>query len=215
MVHRPTKNSDSTSSEDEFADNDDEQGEEESGPAIQSARSHDLGRTVFYPDLHVTNNEHWTMTPEAHKYAAAAGSFCFVTTENGEQLDVCNLTTTPCVHRSLCLDEVMNDYSSAQVEVPGPPVEKQQEQARARKEASAQEVGGYYKQFAEAKHLESKSWIDNEVFDLVDLRKFKTKNYVTGRSVLTSKTDKQGNFLRTKGRWVNRFPCFKKARISD
>ena len=34
----------------------------------------------------------------------------------------------------------------------------------ARKEASAREVRGYYKQFAEAKRLEWKSWIDNEVF---------------------------------------------------
>ena len=44
---------------------------------------------------------------------------------------------------------------------------------RARKEASAQEVRGYYKQFAEAKHMEWKSWIESEVFDLVGLRKFK------------------------------------------
>ena len=42
--------------------------------------------------------------------------------------------------------------------------------SRARKEASAQQVRGYYKQFAEAKHQEYKSWVDNEVFDLVDLR---------------------------------------------
>ena len=48
-----------------------------------SAQSSDSGRTVFYPDLCVPiNDEHWTMTPETHKYAAAAGSFCFVT-ENG------------------------------------------------------------------------------------------------------------------------------------
>ena len=66
------------------------------------------------------------------------------------------------------------------------------------------QVRGYYKQFAEAKHLEYKSWIDSEVFDLVDLRKFKPKNYVTGRWVLTIKTDKQGNFLRAKARWVLR-----------
>ena len=156
------------------------------------------------------------MTPEAHKYAAAAGSFCFVTTENGEQQDLYNLTTLPCVQRSLCLDEVTNDSSSsAQVEVPKG-VDSQtrdmlercmatcgkaagaraKRRSRARKEASAQEVRGYYKQFAEAKHLEWKSWIDNEVFDLVDLRKVKPKNYVTGRWVLTIKTDKQGNFLR-------------------
>ena len=54
---------------------------------------------VLHPDLYVlTNDEHWTMTPEAHKYAAAAGSFCFVTMENGEQQDVSNPTTAPDVH---------------------------------------------------------------------------------------------------------------------
>ena len=52
--------------------------------------------------------------------------------------------------------------------------------SRARKEASAQEVQGYCKQFAEAKHFWWKSWFDNEVFDLVDMKKFKSKNYVTG-----------------------------------
>ena len=158
------------------------------------------------------------MLPEAHKYAAAAGPFCFVTTENGEQQDVCNLTTFPCVQRSLCLDELTNDSSSIQVEVPRG-VDSQtrdmlercmatcrkaagaraKRRSRARKEVSAQEVRGYHKQFAEAKHLENKSWVDNEVFDLVDLRKVKPKNYVTGRWVHTI-----SNFLRAKARWVLR-----------
>ena len=41
-----------------------------------SAQSQDSGRTVLYPDLYVlTNDEHWTMTPETHKYAAAAEHF--------------------------------------------------------------------------------------------------------------------------------------------
>ena len=91
--------------------------------------------------------------------------------------------------------------------------------SRARKEASAQKVRGYNMQFAEAKHLEWKSWIDNEVFDLVDKRKFKPKTCVTGRWVLTAKIDRQGNFLRAKAGWVlrgfkinrrlptDRFPC--------
>ena len=89
------------------------------------------------------------------------------------------------------------------------------------KEASAQEVRGYYKQFAGAKHLECRSWVDNEVFDLIDMRKVKPRNYGTGRWLLTMKTDKQGNFLRAKARWVLRgFPdkqkeCFRKTRISD
>ena len=95
------------------------------------------------------------------------------------------------------------------------------------KEASAQEVRGYFKQFAEARHLEHRSWVDNEVFDLIDMRKFKPRNYVTGRWVLTIKTDKQDNFLRAKARWVLRGfqdkqkeyqqtdpACFHKTRIS-
>ena len=76
--------------------------------------------------------------------------------------------------------------------------------SRARKEASTPEVRGYYKQFAEARHLEYRSWVVNEVFDLIDMRKVKPRNYVTGRWVHTIKTDKQGNFLRAKARWVLR-----------
>ena len=84
-----------------------------------SARSQDSGRTVLYPDPCVlTNDEHGTVTPRTHKYAAAAGTFCFVTTENGEQHNVCYLITMPCVQRSLYLDEVTNGSGSAQVEVP-------------------------------------------------------------------------------------------------
>ena len=113
------------------------------------------------------------MTPEAHKYAAAARSFCFVTTENGEKQDLYNLTTCPCAQRSLCLDEVINDSSSAEVEFPKGVGNQTRDvlascmatcgkaagarakrRSRARKEASAQEVRGYYNQFAEATHLE-------------------------------------------------------------
>ena len=59
-------------------------------------------------------------------------------------------------------------------------MEKQQDQEpncgpRTRKEASAQEVRGYHKQIATAKHLEWESWIDNEVFDLVVLEEVQTE----------------------------------------
>ena len=189
-----------------------------------SAQSQDSGRTVLYPDLYVlTDDEHWTMTPETHKYAAAAGSFCFVTTEIKDQQDICKLTTMPCVQRSLCLNEVTDDFGNIKVEVPKGVDGRTRDmlercmatcgraagtrakmRSRARKEASAPEVRGYYKQFAEAKHLEYRSWVVNEVFDLIDMRKVKPRNYVTGRWVLTIKTDKQGNFLRAKARWVLR-----------
>ena len=84
-----------------------------------SAQRQDSGRTVLYPDLYVlTDDEHWTKTPETHKYAAAAGSFCFVTTAIKDQQDICKLTTMPCVQRSLCLNEVTDDFGNITVEVP-------------------------------------------------------------------------------------------------
>ena len=160
------------------------------------------------------------MTLATHKYAAAAESFCFTITEDREQQDVCNLINMPSVQRSLYLNEATNLYEIITTEVPDGVDGKTRDmlercmttcgraagagakmRSRARKEASAQEVRGYYKQFAEAKHLEYKSCVDNEVFDLIDLRYINSRNFVTGRWVLTRKTDKQGNFLRTKARW--------------
>ena len=63
-----------------------------------SAQNQDSGRTVLYPDLYVlSNDEHWAMTPKTHQCAAAVGSFRFVTSESGDQQDICNLTTMSCV----------------------------------------------------------------------------------------------------------------------
>ena len=56
-----------------------------------------------------------------------------------------------------------------------------------RKEATATEIRACQKQFLEAKQLECKSWLDNEVFDLVDTRKIQVRNWVTGRWALTLK----------------------------
>ena len=42
------------------------------------------------------------------------------------------------------------------------------------------ELKVYARLFVEAKSAEVKSWFDNDVFDLVDIRKFKPKNFVTG-----------------------------------
>ena len=106
------------------------------------------------------------MTPETHKYAAAAGSFCFSVIENGEQQDICNLITMPCVQQSLYLNGATNDFDNMKVEAPegvdgqtGDMLERYMAtcgwsartrakmRSPARKEASAQEVRGYYKQF--------------------------------------------------------------------
>ena len=65
-----------------------------------------------------------------------------------------------------------------------------------RKEATT-ESRVHRKQSLEAKNS-CKSWSENEVFDLVDTRKLRVRNWVTGRWVLTIKGDKEGNFLKTK-----------------
>ena len=150
-----------------------------------SAQSRDSEKALYYPDLYIlTNDEHWTMTLETHKYAAAAGSFCSSMTENGEQQDVCNLINMPCVQRSLYLNGATSDFENRKVEVPEGVDGQTRDmlercmttcrraagtrakmRSRARKETSAQEARGYYKQVAEAKNLEYRSWVDNEVFD--------------------------------------------------
>ena len=58
------------------------------------------------------------------------------------------------------------------------------------KEATLKELKVYARLFIEATSAEIKSWFDNDVFDLVDIRKFKPNNFVTGRWVLTVKRDK-------------------------
>ena len=55
------------------------------------------------------------MTPETHKYAAAAGSFRLSLHENVEQQDRCNLITMPCVQQSSYLNEVTNDFGNIEV----------------------------------------------------------------------------------------------------
>ena len=69
---------------------------------------------------------------------------------------------------------------------------------RARKEAILKELKVYARLFVEAKSAEVKSWFDNDVFDLVDIRKFKPN----GRWVLTVKRDRDGKFLKCKACWV-------------
>jgi hypothetical protein len=84
-----------------------------------------------------------------------------------------------------------------------------------RKEATGTETRQFAKQFLEAKQLEYKSWLDNEVFELIDTRKIKSRNYVTGRWVLTIKRDKDGNFLKCKARWVLRILGQTEGRAAD
>ena len=130
---------------------------------------------------------HQVMTQDGQCSTQTFGSFCFVTTENGEQQDLFNLTTIPCVQWSLCLDELTNDSSSAQVQLPKgvvwPPCGKAagaraKRRSRVRKEASALEVRRYHKQFGYTKHLEWKSWIMRILWSAV-IKKNKFSSLVT------------------------------------
>ena len=56
----------------------------------------------------------------------------------------------------------------------------------------------------EEQFSETKSWIDNEVYELIDMRKQNVDNFVTGRWVVTVKNDQHGNMLKCKARWVLR-----------
>ena len=146
-----------------------------------------------------------------------------MTTEVGDQQDVCNLTSTQCAPRSLYLNEVTNNFGSTDVEVPkrscdgrttdmlerrvhtcgkAAGTRAQMRSRTRRKSISYRKIRRYSALFAEALHLEYKLWIDNEVSDLLDMRKAKTRNYVTRRWVLTIKTARQGNLLKAKARLV-------------
>ena len=52
---------------------------------------------------------------------------------------------------------------------------------RARKEVTQLEQRQYRHQFLEAEMREHKSWVDNDVYDLVDMSKYPPKNFVKGR----------------------------------
>ena len=77
--------------------------------------------------------------------------------------------------------------------------------AKKRKEASATDKRNYAKQFEQAKQDKYNSWVGHDVFGLVDIRKlskWKRRNYVSSRWVLTVERGRDGNFLKCKARWV-------------
>ena len=62
----------------------------------------------------------------------------------------------------------------------------------------------YAKQIKQAKLEEFRSFLDFTAMKFRDRRKHKIENFVSGRWVLTIKTDKDGQFKRFKARWVCR-----------
>ena len=79
-----------------------------------SAQSQDSERTSFYSDLYVlTDDEHWTMTPETQKYAAAARLLLLRDHRKWRTTGCLQFDTMP-----WCLDDVTNNSGSKQVEIP-------------------------------------------------------------------------------------------------
>ena len=73
---------------------------------------------------------------------------------------------------------------------------------RARKQVTQMELRQYRLQFQEAKQNEHKSWVNNDVYDLIDMWKHPARNFVKGRWVLTLKRDKDGKCQKCKSIWV-------------
>ena len=182
----------------------------------EDGESEDSQRTRFYDDHQadlVLDEAHWSLMTAEQKICANTGSFTVPrdiegnpvllgrvkgTFNSSPRCGVSHQKYTDQNHvDQLCKHMTDDDrallvlYSSKQALI-----------GKKRKEATATEIRAYQKQFLEAKQLECKSWLDNEVFDLVDTRKIQVRNWVTGRWVLTLKRDKGGNFLKTKARWV-------------
>ena len=76
-----------------------------------------------------------------------------------------------------------------------------QMRSRARKEASAQEVEDTTNSLLKRNIWSTDPGLATRFFDLIDMRKFKPRKYVTGRWVLTIKTDKQDNSSEQRPDW--------------
>ena len=105
------------------------------------------------------------------------------------------------------------EFPVYRVSGPGTSSSKPKAKNRARKEVTQLEQRQCRQQFLEAKMSEHKSWVHNDVYDLVDLSKHPPKYFVKGRWVLTVKRDKYGNFVKCKARWV--LTCFQDKQKLD
>ena len=184
-----------------------------------------------YDDLVVfDDSKNWGLLTDDHRLMANTGSFTVVRDNHDKPIDIYAVSTPQPVLKEVFqmerrigkfpastadIEEIM-DFSDedmavihlcfkAQKLTSGPSLSKIL--SKKRKEASATDLRNYARQFEQAKTDEYKSWVDHDVFDLVDIRKlskYERRNLVSGRWVLTVKRDKNGQFLKCKARWVLR-----------
>ena len=170
---------------------------------------------------------------DEQRYAGDTGSFQICRDAEGQPVDIDKVETPQTVLRSLYSEthgsffnqqppwepsellgratESDDELNLIQFCLKAQSAAKSKPQSTARikksKEATQTELRSYAKQFGEAKKKEIDSWVENEVYDLVDVRKLsyaERRNYVTGRWVLNIKRKGDGSFEKCKARWVLR-----------
>ena len=179
----------------------------------------DSDDTVDYQDLVINDDASWSLLTQEQKICSNTGSFSVPRYIDNSPVDVMHVRSSnfyedrPWTHRGQKnvrrnysdITEVydqLNPEDSAFMTLYQSLDKSSLLVGKKRKEATQQEKRELAKQFLEAKKAECQSWFDNDVFELVDLRKIRVRNFVKGRWVLTVKKDKDGNFLKCKARWV-------------
>jgi hypothetical protein len=180
------------------SDPEEEIGNEENAPSSGAPS------TVAYPenlsaDLYVFQEDSfWTRLDEASKLASNTASFCFVASMEGicdistvetdplvlDLLDIaseCQLTEHAQLLADIPNDDILRESFErslkAQNRASGQkPKQKAKAKNRTRKEVTVQEQRQFKKQFMEAKKKEFQSWVDNDVFELLGMRKHPPKN---------------------------------------
>ena len=179
----------------------------------------DSDDTVEYQDLVINDDASWSLLTEEQKLCSNTGSFSVPRYIDNSPVDVTGVRssnsylTSSWIYRGQ--NNVRKNYSditelyehlspedSAYMTLYQSLDKSSLLVGKKRKEATIQERRDLAKQFLEAKKAECQSWFDNDVFEIVDLRKIRVRNFVKGRWVLTVKKDKDGKFLKCKARWV-------------
>ena len=179
----------------------------------------DSDDTVDYQDLVINDDASWSLLTQEQKICSNTGSFSVPRYIDNSPVDVMHVRSSNFyddrhwthrgqknVRRNYSdITEVydqLNPEDSAFMTLYQSLDKSSLLVGKKRKEATQQEKRELAKQFLEAKRAECQSWFDNDVFELVDLRKIRVRNFVKGRWVLTVKKDKDGHFLKCKARWV-------------
>ena len=179
----------------------------------------DSDDTVEYQDLVIDDDESWSLLTQEQKLCSNTGSSSVPRSIDNSPVDVTGVRSSNSYQISSWTyrgqNTVRKNYSditefyehltpeeSAYMTLYQSIDKSSLLVGKERKEATQQEKPDLAKQFLEAKKAECQSWFDNDVFEIVDLRKIRVRNFVKGRWALTVKKDKDGKFLKCKASWV-------------